>query len=137
MNIFQPGKSDGGEAAEPGGRKEWPWRAILLVLLGLYLLAFCIINFIGFGDFVSADMYSDSLLARYMWEQKSLFPEGWVFGNQYYVIATPVVAALFYGLTGSMNLAMILATTAMGLGLLISFWWMVRPFAGNPTQKRT
>lgn len=131
MNIFQPTKADGEGAAEPNKREEQMWRAVLLVLLGLYILAFCIINFIGFGDFVFADMYSDSLLARYMWEQKSLFPENWVFGNQYYVIATPAVAALFYGLTGSMNLSMALATTVETAALLAAIYWLFRSFMGR------
>ena len=97
----------------PGIRRERMWQFALLALLAAYLLVFSIINFCGFTDFMTPDIYSDTLAARYMWEQKSLFPEGWVFGNQYYVVATPVLSALFYGLIGSMNLAMAIATTVM------------------------
>ena len=104
------------------------WAYILLVLLLGYLTAFSIINFVGLPWFIGADTYGDTLIARYIWEQKSIFPEGWVYGNQYYVIATPVLAALFYGLTGSMNLAMALATSTMTVFLLFALWWMLRPF---------
>lgn len=76
-------------------------------------------------------MYADTYVAKFMWEQKTLFPDNWVFGNQYYVIATPVLAAVFYGLTGSMNLSMVLATTVMTVLILVSFVWMVRPFANR------
>ncbi len=107
----------------PGIRRERMWQFALLALLAAYLLVFSIINFCGFTDFMTPDIYSDTLAARYMWEQKSLFPEGWVFGNQYYVVATPVLSALFYGLIGSMNLAMAIATTVMTLALLAACYW--------------
>ena len=113
------------------------WFAALGLLLLGYLAAFAVINFIGLPWFLGADTYGDTLVARYMWEQKTVFPEGWVFGNQYYVVATPVLAALFYGLTGSMNFAMALATTAMTAFLLLALWWMLRPFLnGGPAAVR-
>ena len=102
---------------------------VWIVLILAYLAAFSIINFCGFEQFCNADMYSDTLVTKFMWEQKSLFPEGWVFGNQFYVFVTPSVAALFYGLCGSINLATVLATTFLTLLTILAFWWMVRPFA--------
>ena len=102
----------------------------ILILLSLlcYLFCFGIINFLGFERFCTTDMYEDTLVARLIWEQKSLFPDNYLFGNQFYVIATPVLAALFYGITGSMNLAMGLATTVMSLLVLLALNWMIKPF---------
>jgi len=102
----------------------------ILTLLAImcYFAAFGIINIVGFEKFCTTDMYEDTLIARLMWEQKTLFPKNYLFGNQFYVIATPVLAALFYGITGSMNLAMGLATTVMGLLILIVLNWMLKPF---------
>lgn len=99
-----------------------------IVLILAYFTAFCIINFAGLARFCDGDIYADMYVAKLMWTQKTLFPAGWVFGNQFYVFATPVFAALFYGLTGSMNLSMALATTAMTVLMLTTFWWMLRPF---------
>jgi hypothetical protein len=96
-----------------------------------YIIAFAIINFFGFTDFCTADMYEDTYIAKLIWEQKTLFPSGWVFGNQLYVIATPVLAAAFYGLTGSMNLSMAFATTVMTILIIISFFWMIHPFVNK------
>lgn len=102
---------------------------ILPVLVILCFFAvFALINFKCFARFCEQDMYADTLVAKLMWEQKTLFPYGYVFGNQLYVVATPVVSAVFYGLTGSPNTAMALATTLMSLLILLSFWWMLRPF---------
>ena len=102
----------------------------LLAVLGLlsFLAVFAVLNFRYLCVFCDGDVYTDMELAREIWRQKSLFPPNWIYGNQYYVVATPVLAALFYGLTGSMNLSMSLATTVMGLLALLSFAWMLRPF---------
>ena len=101
----------------------------LLAGFGLlaFLACFAVLNFRYLPQFCDGDIYADMLLSREMWRQKTLFPSNWIFGNQYSVIATPVLAALFYGLTGSMNLSMSLAATAMGLLALLSFDWMLRP----------
>ncbi len=107
------------------------WRAALLVLLAFYLAAFAIINFRGLTEYMNNDIYADTLVAKYMWDKKSLFPDGWVFGNQYYVAATPALSALFYGLTGSVNLALSLATTGMTAAILAALYWLLRPFCGR------
>lgn len=101
---------------------------LILAVLLAYLIAFGIINFPGFAYHCTTDMYEDTLVARLMWEQKTLFPKNFLFGNQFYIIATPVLAALFYGLCGSMNTAMALATTVMSLLILLSLDWMLKPF---------
>ena len=105
----------------------------LLAVLGLalYLVIFGIINFKYLACFADGDIYSDTLVAREMWQQKTIFPEGWIFGNQYYVIATPVLAAIFYGLTGRMNLAMALATELMGILELLCLDRMLCPLTAR------
>lgn len=96
----------------------------ILVHLGL----FAFLNFRGFALFCNSDVYSDCQVAVKMWEQKTLFPQGWNFRNQYYVIATPVWAALLYGLTGDINTAMVLATELMTLFIMLSFLWLLGGF---------
>lgn len=105
----------------------WP-SALLIACLAAFFAVFALVNFVYLPRFVDGDIYADMLLAREIWRQKSLFPGNWIYGNQYYTVATPVAAALFYGLTGSMNLSMALATTLMSALILGSFWWMLRPF---------
>lgn len=100
----------------------------------LYLCTFALFNTLGFAEFATADVYADTLYAMEAWDSRSIFPDGWSFGNQYYVVATPVLAALFYGLTGSPNPAMALATASMTVLLLLSLDWLLRPFAA-PRQR--
>ena len=101
---------------------------LIIAVLLCNLLAFAVLNFGGFAQFCTTDMYEDTLVARLIWEQKTLFPSNYLFGNQFYVIATPVLAALLYGITGSMNLSMALATTVMSILILLSLNWMLKPF---------
>ena len=116
-------------------KTEYLLAGLLLLVLLAYLGLFGFLNFRGFARLALADMYEDTLCARLMWEAKSIFPKRFLFGNQFYVIATPVLAALFYGLCGSMNTAMALATTVMSLLILLSMDWMLRPVLKKPWQR--
>lgn len=102
---------------------------LMAAVLLLYLCTFLCINFVGFAEFATPDVYADTLYAIEAAEDGSIFPDGWTFGNQYYVIGTPVLAALLLPLCGSPNLAMVLATTVMGGLVLISLDRMLAPFA--------
>lgn len=115
-----------------GRRLDRVLTAALLLMLLVYLVFFALVDFRGFPLFSTADMYQDTLAARLMWEKKSLFPDNYLFGNQFYVLSTPVAAALFYGLTGSMNTAMALATLLMSALVLWSLDWMLRPWTKTP-----
>lgn len=104
-------------------------RAITVTVMGCiaaHLAVFAILNIFGFNLFCDSDMYADTLIARLMWEQKTLFPENWVFTSQYFIVGTPVIAALFYGLTGNVNTAMVLATGTMTVLVFASLVWLVR-----------
>ena len=116
-------------------KTEYLLAGLLLLVLLAYLGLFGFLNFRGFARLALADMYEDTLCARLMWEAKSIFPKRFLFGNQFYVIATPVLSALFYGLCGSMNTAMALATTVMSLLILLSMDWMLRPVLKKPWQR--
>ena len=99
----------------------------LLFLIGA-VFYFASVSWINFhsAQWYNFDMYADASVARLMAEQHSLFPEGWIFGNQYYVIATPVIAALFYLICRNTVLAMSLATSLMYVLILVSFYWCAK-----------
>lgn len=110
-------------------RPRRPWLTFFtLVCIAGFLLTYTIMNVYGFDLYCNTDMYADTLISKLIWEEKTLFPDGWVFSNQYYVAATPVLAALFYGLTGNTNLATVLATEVMTLLIFLSFFYLVRSF---------
>ena len=74
------------------------WIPVLLCLAA-FLGVFALINFCYLPHFIDGDIFEDMQLAREIWRQRRLFPSNWIYGNQYYTIATPVMAALFYDVT--------------------------------------
>ena len=107
--------------------KTYALHIVLFLILGVYIATILHINFSGDPIRYTTDMYTDMAYAVEAWNQKSIFPESWVFGNQLYVVATPVVCSLFYGLFGDPTLAMGMASTAMTFGALFSFNYMLKP----------
>lgn len=73
------------------------------------------------------DIYSDTILAKYIGSEKTLFPEKWHFGNQIYIVATPAVAGMLYPLVGDSYSAMATASCLMTLLIIGSFLWCVKP----------
>lgn len=113
---------------EHGGIENWIRRLFAAAVVGCILaqlLVFAYLGFRGFSRYCNSDTYADMQVAQKMWEQKTLFPSGWTFGNQFYVVATPVLASLFYGLLGNINLSMVLATEVMTVLILLSFLWLL------------
>lgn len=108
-------------------RKISPIAVVLLGVLLVYFFFICYLNLSLAPSFYCTDMYSDILYSVRAWEAKSIFPDGWVFGNQFYVIATPVLASLIYGIVGHPALAMGIASCLMTVGIIISFLWMMKP----------
>lgn len=109
-------------------------RIIICVILVMFIRSILKVNLEGFGMLCDTDMYLDTLVAKLMWEGKTLFPNNWIFGNQYYVVATPVLCSLLYGMSGDLNMAMGIASCIMACLVLLSFVWMVWPFVRRKTN---
>jgi len=67
-------------------------------------------------------MFADASVAKRMADQHTLFPKDWLFGNQYYVIATPAVAALFCSAFHNSVFSMACASSLMFLLILADLW---------------
>lgn len=114
----------------PKENKESP--IIVICLLGaiLYTVSILWINFHG-KQWYTFDIYSDALLSRIMVEQGTIFPDNWVFGNQFYVVATPVLAAGVFAICHNSVLAMSIASSTMMFAIMLCFVWAVKPFANK------
>ena len=97
------------------------------VLIALFALSYFFIHVFCFKRYATSDVYSDMLYAMEAWDAKSIFPDGWVFGNQLYTVATPVLCSLIYGICGNITASMICATIIMGVLTVLSFIWMLKP----------
>ena len=98
---------------------------LTVLLLGFFGMVFYI-NFSINPEYYDGDIYNDINYAKEAWKAKSLFPKDWIFGNQTYVVATPVLAALFYGITGNGFTAMAIASSIMTVLTLLTYDWMTR-----------
>lgn len=99
---------------------------LAIICIVAHFAVYAYLNYAGFSRYCNSDVFADMQVAKRMWEQRTLFPSGWGFGNQYYVVGTPVLAALFYGLLGNTNTAMATATELMSVLILLSFLWLLR-----------
>ena len=102
----------------------------LSVILTILLLAFLgLVFFVNLScnpEFYDGDIYNDINYAKEAWKAKSIFPKDWIFGNQTYVVATPVLAALFYGIIGNGFTAMAIASCIMTVLIVLTYDWMTR-----------
>lgn len=99
---------------------------VLTVLLLAFLGMIFYVNLSCNPDYYDGDIYNDINYAKEAWKAKSIFPKDWIFGNQTYVVATPVLAALFYGVTGNGFTAMATASCIMTVLVVLTYDWMTR-----------
>lgn len=107
-------------------KREKIFSVVLTVLLLGFVGMVFYINFSINPEYYDGDIYNDINYAKEAWKAKSLFPKDWIFGNQTYVVATPVLAAWFYGITGNGFTAMAIASSIMTVLTLLTYDWMTR-----------
>lgn len=107
-------------------KREKIFSVVLTVLLLGFVGMVFYINFSINPEYYDGDIYNDINYAKEAWKAKSLFPKDWIFGNQTYVVATPILAALFYGITGNGFTAMAIASCIMTVFVILTYDWMTR-----------
>ena len=107
-------------------KREKIFSVVLTLLLFAFLGFVFYVNLSCNPEYYDGDIYNDINYAKEAWKAKSIFPKNWIFGNQTYVVATPVLAALFYGITGNGFTAMAIASCIMTVLTLLTYDWMTR-----------
>ena len=79
----------------------WIIGALLLIYLGV----FCYLNLCKYAQHVDSDIAAEVLLAPEIWVEKDITPNDWISSTERRIIGMPTVAAVFYGITGSMQTA--------------------------------
>lgn len=106
-------------------KKSIIWQILIGILLVVYLGIFAYLNLEKYAQHVDSDIAAEALLAREMWVEKTLTPDNWISSTERRIFAMPAVAALFYGMTGSMQLAVGIACvliSALFFGVL--YWFL-------------
>lgn len=103
------------------------------VLLFLFIISIVWINFHS-ALFYRMDTFTYSYEARLMFEQKTCFLENWIYGNQYHIVASPNLSALFYGIIKDSTLSMALASSLSLFLVLLSFIWCFKGCFGKTAK---
>lgn len=107
-------------------KREKIFSVVLTLLLFAFLGLVFYVNLSCNPEYYDGDIYNDINYAKEAWKAKSIFPKNWIFGNQTYVVATPVLAALFYGIVGNGFTAMAIASCIMTMFVILTYDWMTR-----------
>lgn len=101
---------------------------ILTILLSAGALGFLVLiyvtNIFHFNYMINADIASDAVLGKLIWDSKEIVPGTWYIAAETRIICMANVAALFYGLTHDLTLSAGLACCTMTLLIL----WSVLSF---------
>lgn len=107
-------------------KRELFWKSVVFLLLVTYLGMFAYLNLAKLAQHVDSDIAAEALLAREIWEEKNLTPDDWIASTERYVFGMPMVAALFYGMTGSMAAAVGIACVLIGAVLAGVLYWFLK-----------
>ena len=82
---------------------------VLGIIAMVYLALIGCVNVQHFNYKMNSDIGAEAVLARLIWNSGEMVPSTWISSTETRIIATPQLAALFYGWTGDMNLGLGLA----------------------------
>lgn len=112
---------------------------ILNIILGISIVVlgvmFVYINLAQYRYGINADVAAEGMLAKVIWESKEWTPQEWYFSTETRIVSPADVAALFYGLTNSICLAMGLGCIVGGIFLVWSVWQLCKELEFDLTQK--
>lgn len=95
--------------------------AVVLLMVMIFLC-----NIFHFNYKMNSDIGAEAVLGRLIWDSKEIIPASWYSSTETRIIATPQAAALFYGLTGNMDLSMGLACCTMTIGIVLAIWLFMK-----------
>lgn len=107
-------------------KKEKIAAVVVVILLLGYMGLFAYMNLNQYGQHVDSDIAAEALLARAIWEDKTLTPDDWIASTERLVVGMPTLAAVFYGMSGSMQLAVGIACIIIGAALTGVIYWVLR-----------
>lgn len=97
-----------------------------IIFILMLLLCVILTNLFHYNYKMNSDIGAEAVLGRLIWDSKEIIPASWYPSTETRIIATPQVAALFYGLTGNMDLSMGLACCTMTIGIVLAIWFFMK-----------
>lgn len=96
------------------------------VAVVLFMMMIFLCNIFHFNYKMNSDIGAEAVLGRLIWDSQEIIPASWYPSTETRIIATPQAAALFYGLTGNMDLSMGLACCTMTIGIVLAIWLFMK-----------
>ena len=96
------------------------------LLLFIYIGIFSYLNMAQYQEHVDSDIAVDAMLAREIWEEKTLTPDNWIASTERLVVGVPALSALFYGASGSMVFSMGISCVIVGILLLAAIGYTLK-----------
>lgn len=96
------------------------------ILTGAIVLFISLIFLTNLGHYnyvMNSDIGAEAILGKVIWESGQNVPDNWYSSTEARVVTTPNVAALFYGICHSKNLAMGLACCTMTLLIVVTGYY--------------
>lgn len=93
-------------------------KIILTSAVLVFILLIFYTNLFHYNYKMNADIGAEVVLGELIWQSKEILPDTWYPSTEARIVSTPNIAALFYGMTGSMTLAMGLGCCFM-TGLIV------------------
>lgn len=95
------------------------WELIFSIALCIVTACIVVTNVHYFCYKMNADIAAESILAKVVWDSGEWIPKSWYPSTEMRILATPNLAAFFYGMTKSLTLCMGLACICMTVVILI------------------
>lgn len=100
----------------------WKIFLILLVISILFYAGYYLyLNLAEYSLVMDSDIAAEALLARTMWESKSLIPTSWIGSSETRILSVSALGSLFYGLCGSMTLSAGLSCSVFIILILVLY----------------
>ena len=100
---------------------------IILLACGLLLAgSYVFLNLARFTAQMDSDIAAEALNARAIWVHKALIPATFYPSTERRILNVNLIGALFYGLTGNMNLSMGIACCVMGAAVLALYGLLLK-----------
>lgn len=87
-------------------KKERALKIALIAAVLVFILLIFYTNLFHYNYKMNADIGAEAILGELIWQSKEILPDTWYPSTEARIISTPNIAALFYGMTGNMTLAM-------------------------------
>lgn len=100
---------------------------LIIFLTIIVFLIFFMMNLKGNITPLDSDIVAEMNFAEQVWNQKTIFPSNWFYGNELSTVRPAILAALIYGITKKFVFSYSIALVLTMIGIYMSYIYMMKP----------